>query len=83
MKKILLAIIKFYQKLISPFLGKNCRFLPTCSAYCYEAIEKFGIFKGMILTIIRLSKCHPFSKEHGYDPVPDKFEFRKKHGQKT
>lgn len=71
MKKIILLLIKFYQKYISIFLGKNCRFYPTCSAYTYEAIEKFGIIKGIFLGIKRIIKCHPFHPG-GYDPVPEK-----------
>ena len=54
MKKIILLLIKLYQKYISIFLGKNCRFYPTCSAYTYEAIEKFGIIKGIFLGIKRI-----------------------------
>lgn len=71
MKKIILLLIKLYQKYISIFLGKNCRFYPTCSAYTYEAIEKFGIIKGIFLGIKRIIKCHPFHPG-GYDPVPEK-----------
>lgn len=56
MKKIILLLIKLYQKYISIFLGKNCRFYPTCSAYTYEAIEKFGIIKGIFLGIKRIIK---------------------------
>lgn len=71
MKKIILLLIKLYQKYISIFLGKNCRFYPTCSAYTYEAIKKFGIIKGIFLGIKRIIKCHPFHPG-GYDPVPEK-----------
>ncbi|MGF6907016.1 membrane protein insertion efficiency factor YidD [Fusobacterium sp. PH5-44] len=71
MKKIILYFIKFYQKCISPFLGKNCRFHPTCSAYAKEAVEKYGTIKGSILSIKRILKCHPFNPG-GYDPVPPK-----------
>ena len=71
MKKIILLLIKLYQKYISIFLGKNCRFYPTFSAYTYEAIEKFGIIKGIFLGIKRIIKCHPFHPG-GYDPVPEK-----------
>ncbi|MGY0395190.1 MULTISPECIES: membrane protein insertion efficiency factor YidD [unclassified Fusobacterium] len=73
MKKIILLLIKFYQKYISIFLGKNCRFYPTCSAYTYEAIERFGIIKGGYLGVRRILKCHPFHPG-GYDPVPEKKE---------
>ena len=68
MKKILLFLIKCYQKCISPYLGKRCRFYPTCSEYSRQAITKYGAIKGSCLTIIRLLKCHPFHKG-GYDPL--------------
>lgn len=70
MKKILISLIKLYQKMpISSHL--SCRFTPTCSNYGIEAIEKYGSFKGSILTIKRIIRCNPFTKP-GYDPVPDK-----------
>ena len=71
-KKFLLLLIKVYKKGISPLLGNHCRFQPTCSMYMYEAIEKHGILKGLILGIRRLLRCHPFYPG-GYDPVPDSF----------
>lgn len=73
MKKILLALIKFYQKAISPLTPPTCRFHPTCSHYGFEAIEKHGALKGSWLAIRRISKCHPFH-EGGFDPVPEKKE---------
>jgi putative membrane protein insertion efficiency factor len=63
------ALIKLYQWIISPWLGPKCRFVPTCSQYGLEAFQKYGPFKGMVLTIRRLSKCHPWGGS-GYDPVP-------------
>jgi putative membrane protein insertion efficiency factor len=71
-KKILLALIRFYQKYLSPLTPPTCRFVPTCSQYALEAVEKYGAAKGGWLAIKRLSKCHPFHKdEHDfYDPVP-------------
>lgn len=69
MKKIILLLIRFYQKYISIFLGKNCRFIPTCSAYTYESIERFGVLKGVFLGIKRILKCHPWHPG-GFDPVP-------------
>ena len=62
--------IKIYQLLISPFFGPNCRFLPTCSEYSIEAIEKHGILRGIIIAIKRIIKCNPFGAS-GYDPIPD------------
>ena len=73
MKKIIIYLIKFYQITLSPFLGSNCRFQPTCSQYMIEAINLHGVLKGIILGIKRLSKCHPLGSK-GYDPVPGKEE---------
>lgn len=69
--KIFTLPIRLYQILISPLLGKNCRFTPTCSHYMIEAIEVWGPFKGIYLGIKRISKCHPWGP-HGEDPVPQK-----------
>lgn len=68
MKRILLLLVKVYQKLISPFKGPTCRFYPTCSQYAYLAIEKYGAVKGSYLAVKRILKCHPFNPG-GYDPV--------------
>ena len=70
---ILIFIIKLYQLLISPILGQNCRYLPTCSQYSIESIKKYGLIMGIFLSIKRISKCHPWGS-HGYDPVPKKIE---------
>ncbi|MBE7045650.1 MAG: membrane protein insertion efficiency factor YidD [Ruminococcaceae bacterium] len=70
MKKLLLSLIRFYQRAISPYKGgSSCRFIPTCSQYAYEAIEKYGAIRGGFLAIRRILKCHPFHKG-GYDPLP-------------
>ena len=69
MKKATLFVLRQYKRFISPLLGKNCRFYPTCSVYAYQAIEKYGLGKGVFLGIKRLLKCHPFH-EGGVDPVP-------------
>jgi len=63
-------LIKLYQYTISPLLGPKCRYLPTCSNYALEAIHKHGAFKGGLLTIKRITRCHPWGKS-GHDPVPD------------
>ncbi len=77
MKKILLFLIRTYQKYLSPILGKNkCRFYPTCSVYTYQCIERFGVIKGSYLGFKRIIKCHPFH-EGGYDPVPENKKTRK------
>ena len=72
-KKLFLLLIRFYQVAISPHLGKNCRFVPTCSQYAMIAITRFGVIKGTYLAVRRLLKCHPFP-EGGFDPVPEKKE---------
>ena len=69
MKNFLITIIEFYRKWISPLKPPVCRFIPTCSEYAVIALKKYGVFKGVFLTIKRLLKCHPFNKG-GYDPVP-------------
>ncbi|OUT37481.1 MAG: membrane protein insertion efficiency factor YidD [bacterium TMED6] len=61
-------IIKGYQVIISPLLGNNCRFHPTCSSYAIDALEKRGLTKGLLLTLKRIAKCNPFCKG-GHDPV--------------
>ena len=70
MKRILLACIKFYQRAISPFFPARCRYVPTCSQYAVEAIERFGPWKGGWLAFRRLMRCHPFSGHDRFDPVP-------------
>ena len=70
MKKLFLAMIRFYQRNISPYTPPSCRFRPTCSAYAYEAIQKYGAFKGGLLTLWRLLRCNPFNRSNPYDPVP-------------
>ena len=70
MKKLFLSIIRFYQRGISPFFPARCRYVPTCSQYAVEAIEKYGAVKGGWLTVKRLCRCQPFYKGDWYDPVP-------------
>ena len=69
MKQILLGAIRFYRKYISPGLPPRCRFIPTCSQYALEALEKYGAVKGSWLAFKRILRCNPFHKG-GYDPVP-------------
>ncbi len=68
-KQLLSILIRFYQFFISPLLGANCRYIPTCSAYALEAVEKYGSLKGSALALKRVLRCHPFHAG-GYDPVP-------------
>ena len=72
MKAVLLFLIRFYQRFISPAFPRRCRFSPTCSQYALEALEKYGAAKGAWLAIKRIARCHPFHRgEHDfYDPVP-------------
>ncbi|ABR31474.1 membrane protein insertion efficiency factor [Thermosipho melanesiensis] len=72
MKKIILALIRFYQKFISPLKPPTCIYTPTCSEYTYQAVKKFGVFKGLFLGFKRILRCNPLH-EGGEDPVPDKF----------
>lgn len=70
MKHIFILIVKFYRKVISPIKPPTCRFYPTCSAYSLESYKRFGAIKGTILTVKRISKCHPFHPG-GVDLVPE------------
>ena len=70
MKKLLLLLIRFYQSAISPWFPARCRFRPTCSAYAYEAICKYGALRGGWLALRRLLRCHPFYRGDYFDPVP-------------
>ena len=70
MKKVFLVLIRFYQNAISPWFPARCRFRPTCSAYAYEAVSKYGALKGGWLALKRILRCHPFYKGDYFDPVP-------------
>ncbi|EEV89366.1 MAG: membrane protein insertion efficiency factor YidD [Cardiobacterium hominis] len=72
MKRLLIGAIRLYRKTLSPFIGQQCRFEPTCSHYGEEAIAKHGALRGTILTVWRILRCGPWSKG-GYDPVPETF----------
>ncbi len=69
MKKFIIGLIRFYQKIISPLKKPCCRFVPTCSDYAREAVEEHGVLKGSWLSFCRITKCNPLCKG-GYDPVP-------------
>jgi putative membrane protein insertion efficiency factor len=69
--RMALGALRFYKAYLSLLLGGSCRFVPTCSVYAYEAVERFGVAHGTWLTLKRLLRCHPLSRKFGYDPVPD------------
>lgn len=71
MKKIAIIPIYLYQAIISPLLGNNCRYQPSCSQYAKEAIMEWGVLKGMWMGLKRIVRCNPWGR-HGYDPVPKK-----------
>ena len=69
MKAVILALIRFYQRFLSPLLPPSCRFTPTCSEYTLQAVERYGVIRGGWLGVKRFTRCHPFNPG-GYDPVP-------------
>jgi len=71
MTRLMITFIRAYQIVLSPFFGQQCRFTPTCSHYAIESIQLHGAFKGFLMTISRLSRCHPWHAG-GYDPVQKK-----------
>jgi putative membrane protein insertion efficiency factor len=68
-KSSLLLVIRFYQRMVSPLLPQTCRFYPSCSEYSRESLIRHGVVRGMLLTVVRIFKCHPFHPG-GHDPVP-------------
>ncbi|MFE8032142.1 membrane protein insertion efficiency factor YidD [Thiohalocapsa marina] len=70
MRTLVRLIIRVYQYAISPLLGQHCRYHPSCSQYTLEAVERFGVFRGCLMGIKRLSRCHPWHPG-GFDPVPE------------
>jgi len=74
MNKIIILLISFYQKYISPLKPATCRFYPTCSEYTAQALKKYGLLKGLRLSVVRILRCHPFNPG-GHDPLPDFSEF--------
>ncbi|NLN27400.1 MAG: membrane protein insertion efficiency factor YidD [Firmicutes bacterium] len=69
MRRLLILLIRFYQRFISPLFPPRCRFTPTCSAYALEALERYGVVRGGWLAVRRVARCHPWNPG-GYDPVP-------------
>ncbi len=82
MKRIFIAVIRWYQRCISAYTPRSCRFEPTCSHYAVEAIETYGALKGIGMAIWRILRCNPFCKG-GFDPVPmpSRFDKREKRGK--
>lgn len=70
MKRLVLRLIRFYQRAVSPYRAACCRFTPTCSSYALQAVEKYGVWKGGRLALWRLLRCNPFNRGNPYDPVP-------------
>jgi putative membrane protein insertion efficiency factor len=77
MRRVVVAPIVAYQRLVSPALGRRCKYEPTCSAYAVRAVREFGILRGLVLAAWRLLRCNPFS-HGGYDPVEDQRLFRRR-----
>lgn len=73
--RLLILCVRAYQIVLSPFMGGACRFEPSCSCYMIDALRVHGAFKGLVLGLWRILRCHPFGK-HGYDPVPEKGRWR-------
>lgn len=73
MKHLMCMPIRFYQVIVRPILPSSCRFHPSCSAYAIDAIEAYGIIRGLLTACFRLCRCHPYS-QGGYDPIPEKRE---------
>ena len=76
MRKILVFLIRGYQYVISPYLAPSCRYTPTCSNYAIESFQRFGVLRGLYLSVRRVFSCHPWH-HGGYDPVPEKFSLKK------
>jgi uncharacterized protein len=77
--RVALFLLDCYKVFLSPWLAGHCRYQPTCSRYAYEAIERFGVARGVWLGTKRLLRCHPLSRKFGYDPVPEKWEEMRGH----
>lgn len=81
-RRMALAPVYVYRALLSPFLGNQCRFHPTCSAYMVEAVNRHGVGRGYLLGLMRLCRCHPWHRGHPIDPVPERFALRTLFGYK-
>ncbi len=72
LKKVCFALLHWYKSTLSPFIGRNCKYTPTCSMYAYDAIARYGVIIGCIMGAWRILRCNPFSKG-GFDPVPENY----------
>lgn len=82
MKKIIINLVRFYQKFISPAFPPSCRYYPTCSSYTLQAVEQHGALKGSVMGFVRILRCNPFFKG-GRDPVPDYFTLKRQYPSET
>ncbi|MRJ47833.1 membrane protein insertion efficiency factor YidD [Fundicoccus ignavus] len=82
MKKIIIGLVRFYQKFISPAFPPSCRYYPSCSSYTLQAVEKHGALKGIIMGFVRILRCNPFVKG-GRDPVPDHFTLKRQYPKES
>lgn len=73
--RLLQKLVRLYQLTLSPWVGRECRFIPTCSNYSIEALERHGAIRGSYMTVCRLLRCHPLGGR-GYDPVPERFRWK-------
>jgi putative membrane protein insertion efficiency factor len=81
--KVALLALRIYKSYLSILFAGSCRFEPTCSQYAYEAIERFGVLRGVWLGLKRLLRCHPLSRKFGYDPVPETWRDLTAHAQES
>lgn len=72
--RFFIALVNLYRLFLSPWVGRSCRYIPTCSEYSIEAFERFGAARGLYLTVMRILRCHPLGGK-GWDPVPKKFRW--------
>lgn len=80
MKYLMIVLVKFYKRVISPLFPARCKYYPTCSEYAVTAFKKHGFFKGLVLAVWRLLRCNPWSNG-GIDPVPEKFTLKRKNNK--
>jgi putative membrane protein insertion efficiency factor len=79
-KRPVLALIRFYQQAVSPRLGPNCRFQPTCSQYAYDAVDSYGVLRGAAMAAWRILRCNPLN-DGGFEPVPERPSDRQEHAR--